>query len=216
LKGEINVSKKVFVIWDDINHPEATYTDIIAKIFKTAKWDLETTYFTRDILKLKEMPDLLVCLTTGRPDGETPLSFEEQRDLKKMVEKGMNIMFVHGGLACIEAGSPLMEISLGHFLTHPQPHNIVHCCAIPGIFHPILDGFESFEDPDEHYFCYVDVEHAHPFLCSRSSAGTEIAGWTQQLGKGRVCSITPGHNAPILAKMQKLLENAAAWCVNER
>ena len=52
-------------------------------------------------------------------------------------------------------------------------------------------------------------------MVSRSIQGTEIAGWPHQIGKGRVCGITPGHNAPILAKMYKLLDNAAHWCVGE-
>lgn len=209
------MAKSVLVIWDDIYHPEGTYTDIVNKIFGNGKWDLKTTYLARDVFSGAGMPDLVVNFTIGCPEGEAGLTTEEQDKIKKMVEAGMNMMYVHAGLAVIQEDTPVYDISLGHFASHPQPHYVTHCCEIPGTDHPIMKGVEPFEDPDEHYFCKLQVEKATPFMASVSVAGTEIAGWTQVLGKGRVCSITPGHNAPMLAKMQKLLENAAAWCVGE-
>lgn len=209
------MKKTVLVIWDDIYHPEATYTDITHKVFDNEKWELKTTYLARDIFSFKKAPDLVVNFTIGRPDGEPDLTMEEQQKLKEMAEAGMNMMYVHAGLACIQENTPVNDISLGHFASHPEPHYVTHCCELPGTNHPIMKGVEPFEDPDEHYFCKVQVEKCTPFMASVSVAGTEIAGWTQELGKGRVCSITPGHNAPILSKMRKLLENAAAWCVRE-
>jgi len=209
------MSKSVYVIWDDIYHPEKTYKDIVAKLFNNDRWELKTTYFARDILKLDKAPDLVVNLTIGRPDGEADLTADEQQKLKEMVMAGMSMMYVHAGLACVQDNTPIFDIALGRFASHPKEHYAVYCCALPGINHPIMNGVEPFEDNDEHYFCKVNVESSQPFMCSISVAGTEIAGWTQELGRGRVCSITPGHNIPILAKMQKLLENAAAWCVKE-
>ena len=210
------IKKRVYVIWDDEYHPEATYTAITHKLFNNDKWELTTTYKARDILYLEQVPDLVLNWTIGRPLGVEPdLSPEEQAQMKKLVEGGMNAMYIHAGLACIQDNTPIFDIARGRFASHPEPHNPVYCCALPGSAHLILKGFESFVDPDEHYFCKVDVENVTPFLCSISDAGTEIAGWTQEVGKGRVCCMTPGHNAPMLAKMETLLSNAAAWCVGE-
>jgi type 1 glutamine amidotransferase len=85
---------------------------------------------------------------------------------------------------------------------------------LPGCTHPIVQGVVSFEANDEHYFCKVDMDHVTLFLCSISIAGTEIAGWCQELGRGRTCSITQGHTQAMLSKMDKLLTNAADWCVH--
>ncbi|MDR1530653.1 MAG: ThuA domain-containing protein [Clostridiales bacterium] len=209
------MSKTVFVVWDDMYHPEKTYAGITRKLFGGPEWELQTSYIAEDIIKLEKAPDLMVNFTIGRPDGVKEFGYTQQGILKKMVEDGMGIMYVHAGLACIQEYTPAYEISLGHFASHPQPHYPTRVCPLPGSEHPILTGITPFEEPDEHYFCKVDIEKAVPFLCSISVAGTEIAGWTQELGKGRVCCLTPGHTEEMLAKMEKLLENSAKWCVHE-
>ena len=209
------MARDVYVVWDDMYHPEATYTDITNKLFSKPDWNLQTSYIAEDILKLEKRPDLMVNFTIGRPDGVNELGYTEQGYIKNMVEDGMGIMYVHAGLACIEEYTPAYEIALGHFAYHPQPHYPTMVCGMPGISHPILDGVEPFEEPDEHYFCKIDILKATPFLCSVSRMGTEVAGWTQELGKGRVCGLTPGHTVEMLAKMERLLSNAAKWCVKE-
>ncbi|MDR1569494.1 MAG: ThuA domain-containing protein [Oscillospiraceae bacterium] len=207
--------KTVVVIWDDIYHKEATYTDITKKLFDNDEWELTVTYSVRDLLKPGAAPALALHWTVGRNErtDEPGLTLDEQAHLQKLVENGMNSLYIHAGLACVQDGTPMYEIARGRFASHPKPHNPVTVTAIPGIEHPILNGFEPFEDPDEHYFCKIDIPRVTPFLASISIQGTEIAGWTHQLGKGRVCGLTPGHNAPMLNKMEKLLANAAAWCV---
>ena len=209
------MAKSVYVVWDDIYHPEATYTDIVQRLFGGPEWELQTSYIAEDILKREKTPDLMVNFTIGQPEGVNELGYTQQGYIKNMVESGMGIMYVHAGLACIQEYTPAFEIALGHFAYHPQPHFPTMVCALPGITHPITQGIEPFEEPDEHYFCKVDILKATPFLCSVSRSGTEIAGWTQTLGKGRVCCLTPGHPAEMLAKMEPLLRNAVRWCVGE-
>jgi type 1 glutamine amidotransferase len=210
------MKKTVYVVWNDSYHPAQTYHDIVHKLFADDRWDLHTTDFIRDIVQLGRKPDLVVNFTIGcgYPDNNDHLSTDEQQVLLDAVENGMGMLHVHGGLAVIDPGSPMFRISLGHFASHPKEHNPVYVRPMPGCTHPILQGVEPFEDADEHYFCQVDIDKATPFLCSVSIAGTEIAGWCQELGRGRTCSVTPGHNAPMLAKMEKLLANSADWCVH--
>jgi type 1 glutamine amidotransferase len=209
------MAKTVYVIWDDFYHPEKNYSAITHQLFAAPEWELRTTYLARDILGLGKVPDLVVNFTIGCPEGGKSLAYLEQEKLKEYVEAGMGMMYVHGGLACIQEYTPAYEIALGHFASHPEPHYATFVCPLPGASHPILEGLTAFEDPDEHYFCKVDIQKALPFLCSVSVAGTEIAGWTQELGKGRVCCLTPGHTPAMLAKMEKLLSNSAKWCVHE-
>jgi len=87
---------------------------------------------------------------------------------------------------------------------------------MPGIAHPVMQGVEPFMAPDEHYFCYVDVEKTQPFMVSRSEHGTEIGGWAHEYGKGRVCCLGPGHNVPAVNAMKPLIASAAAWCMKEK
>ena len=209
------MAKSIYVVWNDEYHPEKTYTAITKKLFGGSDWELQTSYVAQDVLKLEKAPDLMLNFTVGRPNGVKDMGYTEQGYLKKMVEDGMGIMYVHAGLACIQEFTPIYEIALGHFASHPQPHYPTYVCPLPGIDHPILNGVSVFEEPDEHYFCKIDIKNVKPFLCSRSVAGTEIAGWTHEIGKGRVCCLTPGHTEEMLDKMSTLLLNSAKWCTRQ-
>lgn len=202
----------VYVIWDDFYHPRINYAPIVTKLFENEEWELTTICDAREILALDIVPDLVVSFTVGCPEGAKPLTYSEQEGFKLLVEKGMGMLFVHAGLACVCEYTPFYEIALGHFASHPEPRYPTLVCALPGIAHPILQNVEPFEERDEHYFCKVDIQKATPFLCSVSQAGTEIAGWTQCLGKGRVACLTQGHTSEMLQKMAALLLNACRWC----
>ena len=210
------MAKTVLIIWDDYYHPEANYREAVRKSFEqNEKWKVTKTHNAKDLFKMEPKPDLCINFTIGRPDGETDLTAEEEEQLKKMVEAGMGMMYIHAGLACIQDNTPVFDIAKGRFASHPETHYEVYCTRLPGSKHPIMNGIEPFAAEDEHYFCKIDIESVTPFMTSVSEAGTEIAGWTQTLGKGRVCCLTPGHNHPMLIKMRPLMENAASWCVKE-
>jgi type 1 glutamine amidotransferase len=209
------MKKTVYVVWNDMYHLRGTYEDIARKLFENDKWDVHYTDYSRDVVNLEKKPDLMVNFTIGcsNPDNNDHIKPSEQQVLLDAVQGGMGMMYVHAGMAVIDPASPMFRISLGHFASHPKEHNPVYVRPLPGCTHPIVSGVEPFTAPDEHYFCQVNMDCATPFLCSVSIAGTEIAGWTQELGKGRVCSVTPGHTTEMLSKMEKLLSNAADWCV---
>ena len=209
------MKKSVAVVWNDMYHLADTYRDIVRATFTEDRWDVRMTDYIRDIVRMEHKPDLVVNFTIGcgNPDNNDHLRIEEQQVLLDAVEGGLGMLFVHAGLAVIDPGSPMFRIALGHFASHPKEHAPVRILPLAGCRHPILEGVAPFESPDEHYFCQIDMDRAVPFLCSVSAAGTEIAGWSQDLGKGRACSITPGHTASMLSNMGRLLSNAADWCV---
>ena len=208
------MEKRVLVIWDDPHHPEEIYRDIVYTVFDGPQWRLRTSRSARDLLR-GDAPELAVCLSVGRAQGEADLSIQEQEAVAGLVRKGMGMLFVHAGLACIADGTPFFELALGRFASHPHGEWVVRCGAIPGVEHPVSIGLEPFEAGDEAYFCKADLSRARPFLAAQSAAGTEIAGWTQSFGAGRTCALTPGHSPLMLQKMERLLKNAAAWCVVE-
>ena len=205
--------KNVLIVWDDYYHPEANYREAVRKSFEEQEpWQVTKTHRIRDILSMDPKPDLCIYFTVGCPQGEEQLTLSEQEQVKELVESGMGMMFIHAGMACIQDDTPFFELARGRFASHPEPHYDVYCAKIPGCTHPVMEGIEPCVSPDEHYFCHVDVDRVIPLMTGASEAGTELAAWAHTVGKGRIVSMTPGHNHPMLSKMRPLMENAAKWC----
>ncbi len=209
------MGKRVLVIWNDQYHPADRYGFFIDQVFTQNGWHVETDESIRRLLLLKEPPDLTVSLTAGKKDGEPPLKGQEQLKMVKMVKNGMGWLFIHAGLTGIERDAHLYELSLGRFVSHPPEPALVTGSAMPGTLHPIVDNFTPFTDYDEQYFCQIDLLKTQPFFCTLSNLGTEIGGWSREVGSGRVACLTPGHTEAMLAKMIPLIRRAAAWCVHE-
>ncbi len=208
------MNKRALVIWNDPNHPLEACRSIVGRVFDSG-WDVITTPSARELITMENAPDLALSFSVGRAEGDADLDMDEQRKIGDMVKAGMGMIFVHAGLACIQDDTPLFDVALGRFAFHPREHVVVRCAAMPGIEHPVLRGVEPFEAMDEAYMCRVDMQRAQPLMYAVSNAGTEISGWAQELGQGRVCSFTPGHNEEMLNHMCVLLKNAASWCVKE-
>jgi type 1 glutamine amidotransferase len=132
--------------------------------------------------------------------------------LETLVENGTGLLVIHGGSAGYELGSSCRKLTGGTFRHHPHP------CAVsiePIGSHPITVGVEPFEVYDEHYFMHLDDEWPI-FLTTRSEHGLQPAGWTREIGKGRVCVLTPGHFEKVWthSQFQMLLRNALQWVTN--
>jgi len=209
------MKRSVYIIWGDKYHPADTYAPTINAIFGVSSWDLAASDSAKDLLSADKPPDLAVFLSAGLRDGDETLSLPEQTAICDCVDNGMGILYIHAGLTRIAPDTPIFGLARGRFIMHPEGNPPVYCCALSDAAHPAAHGLASFEAPDEHYFCAVDVENTKPFLCARSNAGTEIAGWAHPRGKGRVCCLTPGHTAQMTETMKPLIERAASWCVKD-
>lgn len=110
-----------------------------------------------------------------------------------------------------------MQLVGSAFRGHP-PRCTVHLqAALPA--HPVLDGVPDFVIRDEHYAMEMTCEDAQVFLESRSEkGGVQPAGYTREIGKGRLCALTPGHTLDVWEdeRFQRLFTNAAEWCMKER
>lgn len=208
--------KRVIVVWNDIFHYRETYYDMVNSLFD-ASWDVVKTEHIRDVVLCEPKPDLVVNFTIGcgKPDDREPLTLEEQQRLYQAVEAGMGCIYVHAGLACNVKDTPVGRLAGARFASHPRPNVTVSCMAIPGIEHPIMRGIEPFSAHDEHYFCTVDLERVTPFLATVSSGGTELGGWSQEIGRGRAVSLTPGHTPEMVKAMLPLMDNTIRWCMHE-
>lgn len=80
--------------------------------------------------------------------------------------------------------------------------------------HPIMEGVEDFTLPqDEHYTLDVLADDFEIFAETSSDAGVYPAGLCRNMGEGRVCILTPGHNAFAInfPAYQKVILNALKW-----
>ena len=77
-----------------------------------------------------------------------------------------------------------------------------------------MAGVEDFTLPqDEHYTLDVLAEDLEVFAETSSDAGAYPAGLCRELGQGRVCILTPGHNAFAIhyPAYQRVILNALNW-----
>ena len=67
---------------------------------------------------------------------------------------------------------------------------------------------------DEHYIMEIDDLEANHFLSTTSEHSAQSGGWLREEGDGRVCVLTPGHNAEVWLhpEFQTLLRNGLLWC----
>ena len=73
----------------------------------------------------------------------------------------------------------------------------------------------TFPENDEHYVMSM-IENAQVEILVQtiSEHGVQPGLWVRQLGKGRVCCVTPGHTTKNLLCREyiHLIKNAVAWC----
>ena len=215
---------KVLVICDDVWHPG----EVIMRGLKgvgEGEISFDFVMDAKDILTqeiLKEYDVVMNCKTdqlTGAnaapwfEDGVTEVGVEE---LKAYVKEGGGFLSVHAGNTYGEACCPDYAEFVGNcFVTHP-PRCEVEIQVVKE--HPITMGVKNFKIRDEHYQIALTAPDAAIFLESVSeTGGRQTAGYTRELGKGRICVLTPGH---ILAVWQnenfrKLLVQAIRWCRKE-
>ena len=122
------------------------------------------------------------------------------------------VLVIHSGASGYDEISSMRSLPAGAFSYHPPQ------CAVtiePVAGHPMCKGVDAFTEVDEHYFMHFDDPTADVFLHSRSPHGVQPAGWTREVGDGRVCMLTPGHNLEMWHQpsFRQLLKNSLAWVV---
>lgn len=215
----------VLVICDDVWHPG----EVIMRGLKgvgEGEIAFDFVMDAKDILTpemLKNYDVIMNCKTdnlTGAntapwlEDGVTEVGVEE---LEQYVCGGGGFLSVHAGNTYGEKTCPKYAEFIGNsFVKHP-PRCEVELRVVK--HHPVAEGVENFKIRDEHY----EIDHIAPdadiFLESVSeSGGRQIAGYTREMGEGRICVLTPGHILAVWENesFRRLLVQAIAWCKKER
>jgi type 1 glutamine amidotransferase len=81
--------------------------------------------------------------------------------------------------------------------------------------HPIVRGLEDFTIRDEHYAleCLPGGQE-ELFRTTSETGGDQIGGYVREIGKGRLCVLTPGHIFAVWEhpSYQRIVLNALQWC----
>jgi type 1 glutamine amidotransferase len=164
-------------------------------------------------LRLEDYPVVLFTKSnnisnTEREPWETPAV---EADLTRHVEQGGGLLVVHSGTVLNPRPPQLAALIGGVFVQHPPQCDVT---VTPRPDHPLTAGVEPFTQRDEHYHMEMLETPADLFLTTSSEHGEQPGGWTRQVGAGRVCVLTPGHNVEVWLHpaMQTLLGNALRWC----
>jgi type 1 glutamine amidotransferase len=163
---------------------------------------------------------LLVILRDGAtwPDGlgklKVWMTLEQENAVVDFVERGGGLLALHNALAIYPERGPYLRLAGGAYTTHGPLERFR--VSVLDRSHFITRGVDDFEVADEQHTPVADRSRVHLFLESRSAEGiVGAAGWAYQCGRGRVCYLANGHTREALAhpEFQKLLRNAAIWCL---
>lgn len=208
---------QVLVLCDDLWHS--------AEVIRRGLSDLQDREFhfdfvcdAKDILTpemLREYPVVMNCkgnavnAANNAPWFEDGVTETGVREFAEYVKAGGGFLSVHAGnTASRETCSAYVDFVGNSFVTHP-PRCEVRIEVVEK--HPITEGVTDFVIRDEHYELADIAENAEILLKSSSEkGGTQIAGYVRELGKGKICVLTPGHILTVWQNemFRKLLLNA--------
>jgi len=208
---------KVWAICGDHWHPANTVRQGLNKL-ENGEFQFTITEQLEDFdaERLKDYPIVMVCRANSQSDEEKEFWMNEavQQAFEHYVERGGSLLAVHAGTAGYKEPGVFRRLIGGAFVHHPEACTVtIH----PDKQHPIAEGVEEFSVHDEHYFMEWEDPVADLIMTTVSEHGAQPGGWTRTYGRGRVCVLTPGHEAEVWThpSYQKLLRNALYWCAQK-
>ena len=193
--------QRVLVLCDDIWHPAEVIEKGLLPL-AADRYHFELVKAAKDILTVEmisEYPLILCCKGNGVTSGNPAPWFENTvtevmgGEFREYVEQGGAFLSIHAGNVFMGVGVGVLEYNefVGNrFLSHPLRCEVMLKKARG---HPIMRGVaEEFSVRDEHYQMEILAQDADIFLTSHSKpGGSQTAGYTRRMGKGRLCVLTP-------------------------
>jgi len=205
----------VLVICDDFWHPSSTVRQGLAPL-ESQGYSFTWLENAKDwsAARLGGFPVTILAKSDNvSATDQTPwITPDVENALLDYVRGGHGLLVIHSGTVGGQRCPTLRALVGGVFVSHPKQCPVT---VIPRQGHPLTTGVAAFTETDEHYQMQLDDAQASVFLTSESgSAPRQPAGWTRSDGAGRVCVLTPGHNAAVWLQpgFQRLLINALSWC----
>ena len=217
--------QRILVICDDVWHPAEVIEKGIISLDADG-YQFEFVKAAKDILTpgmIAEYPLIICCKSNNVTSGNPAPWFENTvtevmgTEFRNYVEQGGAFLSVHSGNVFQGEEDGIKEYTefVGNrFLSHPLRCEVT---LKKEKEHPVMRGVEKeFCIRDEHYQMEILAEDADVFLTSHSEAGgTHVAGYTREMGRGRLCVLTPGHTLSVWQnrEFQKIFRNAMQWCL---
>lgn len=215
---------QILVLCDDVWHP--------VEVIKRGLSDLQDKEFhfdfvcaAKDILTpemIRRYPVIMNCKgnavtsANGAPWYEPGVTEVGAEEFAEYVKEGGGFLSVHAGnTARRDSWNEYVDFVGNSFVAHPPR------CEVKIMVekqHPVTEGVTDFSIRDEHYELADIAEDADIFLKSSSEkGGTQIAGYSRQIGEGKICVLTPGHVVDVWQNemFRKLLFNAIHWVMKK-
>lgn len=215
---------KILVIAGDYWHPmEVIKRGIERMKLDPQKYEFDFVEDAKDIVtkELLEEQNLVIFAKSNVISewNNTPMFKEGNAaltvaDYRTYVENGGGLLSVHAGnTGALTEVPEWCEFVGSCFITHPARCDVR---VYPMYDHSVTEGVEDFTEVDEQYELGNVCEDANIFLKSFSAeGGVQVAGYTREIGKGKLCVLTPGHTMNVWGNTSfvKLFVNAMEWCV---
>ena len=213
---------KVLVLCDDLWHPAEVVLKGMEGLKPLNKYEFDFVMTAKDILTpqlIREYPVIInakgnaVNAANSAPWFEPTVTEVGPAEFREYVEAGGGFISLHAGNTFrVDSCREYCDFVGNSFVTHP-----LRCPVTVEVTgeHPITRGVEAFQERDEHYELDHFAEDMEVFLETVSEpGGRQVAGYTRNIGAGRLCVLTPGHTLAIWKNrnFRKLLENAIDWC----
>lgn len=215
---------RVLVLCDDVWHPGEVIEKGLEDL-QDKEFHFDFVYDAKDILTpemLAEYPIIMNCkgnaitAANNEPWFEAGVTEVGPKELEEYVRAGGGFLSVHAGnTASLNGCDEYAEFVGNRFVTHPPR------CEVQVMVekqHPVTDGVTDFVIRDEHYELDVFAENAEVLLrASSEKGGTQIAAYVREMGKGKICVLTPGHIWAVWQNdmFRKLLFNAIRWTMRK-
>jgi type 1 glutamine amidotransferase len=211
--------KDILVLCDDPWHP----AEVVKRGFGAVKTDAYAFDFVcdaKDILypeMLERYAAIVNCKGDVLTGANTAAWFEDGvteagvKELEAYVRAGHGFLSIHSGNTA-KKDSPYGSFVGNIFIGHPPRCSIT--VEITG-GHPVVKGVGNFSIRDEHYALEcIAKDAAELFRTKSETGGDQLGGYVREIGKGRLCVMTPGHILAVWEHpaYQKLILNALDWC----
>ena len=205
---------RVLVLADDRWHPAATPRAGLAPL-ADAGFSFDWIEDAREwsAARMADYPVVLFAKSNNTTAADTTpwMTTDAEEAFLAYVAGGGGLVAVHSGTASYREMPTLRRLLGGVFVQHPPQCDVT---VVPVAGHPLVGDFAPFTVRDEHYFMAMEDGPVERLLVTRSEHGEQPGGWTREEGRGRVCVLTPGHNAEawLQPAYQGLLTRALRWC----
>ncbi|MGD0330406.1 MAG: ThuA domain-containing protein [Nitrososphaeria archaeon] len=206
-----NKSKKALLLGDYSNpkyHPLTEIDKEIESIFK----DNFSLTCTEDynILSSEHFKDYDLCILYvdcwGKIVGKTLT-----HNLLDFIKNGGGLLIIHNGIS-LDSNKEYAEMVGAKFLGHPAYTKLT--VKSTGNNDYIMNGISEFEIEDEPYhYEMFDYAEKSIFMIYYHEGNTYPAGWTRQIGNGKLVYIMPGHDIKSFKNdtYRKIILRSALW-----